>query len=101
MSDKCLDVFDTRLRWWVGASEENCEDFFGKIAEHYPDIEFVLVYTSEDGLCWNEYEWNGKQWHETGWYSEHPDVPTDNEKSFICSLQEAVTLSIPDLEAIQ
>ena len=72
--------------YWV--SIDTVFDFdglFSKIALHFPEVEFVIIDFPSSDPSWTEFEWDGKEWRETGWYTEYEEEHTENDKSFLYS----------------
>ena len=79
----CLDVTDKYIYWVLESPDVDYEELTRKIVRQFPQIAFVLVFDQPKDLCWTEFEWDGNDWVETGWYSDYEEVGTENEKSFV------------------
>lgn len=78
-----LVVTSRFLSWGLLQPGVDYEEITRKIACRFPHISFVLVYEQISQMCWTEFEWDGNEWKEMGWYSEYEEAGTDNEKSFL------------------
>jgi hypothetical protein len=82
-SSDCLDLTDRCLSWLLYDEEVDYEELTRTVARQFPEIDFVLIFDQPSQLCWTEFEWDGNEWKEMGWYSEYEEAGTENEKSFL------------------
>lgn len=73
------------LTWTQINAGIDFNELSGKIALNFPEIGFVMMRFPSDDVWWEEFEWDGKEWKETGFYSEEEEEHTENEKSFLYS----------------
>jgi hypothetical protein len=87
-SSDCLDLTDRCLSWLLYDEEVDYEELTRTVARQFPEIDFVLIFDQPSQLCWTEFEWDGEDWQESGWYSDYEEAGTDNKKSFLYTYSE-------------